>query len=178
MSGLFGLLCLHIFTYNDSWTKQRLIVRKVELAIHTQVHYLLIAEICIYLDERWTSTFLWCQLHDVDWSREIMKPIQRRCNPIHIDQYGLLFSLKLKIWAFVFQTIVFKNWKHQFDCSFWKADVYHDFNETPYPTGYTDNPYAKLQKLTVVQSISLLIAISDRGIIFIARIDPEKTTAP
>uniref|UniRef100_A0A1I7WW00 Histone H2B n=1 Tax=Heterorhabditis bacteriophora TaxID=37862 RepID=A0A1I7WW00_HETBA len=24
------------------------------------------------------------QLHDVDWSREIMKPIQRRCNPIHM----------------------------------------------------------------------------------------------
>uniref|UniRef100_A0A1I7W802 Secreted protein n=1 Tax=Heterorhabditis bacteriophora TaxID=37862 RepID=A0A1I7W802_HETBA len=37
-SGLFRLLCLHIFTYK-----------------HALVYYLLIAEICIYLDERWTS---------------------------------------------------------------------------------------------------------------------------
>uniref|UniRef100_A0A1I7WV34 Secreted protein n=1 Tax=Heterorhabditis bacteriophora TaxID=37862 RepID=A0A1I7WV34_HETBA len=117
-SGLFRLLCLHIFTYK-----------------HALVYYLLIAEICIYLDERWTSISF--SLMFVIYCREILKPIQRRCS--HINMLVLaneIIALKgRRCPRRVFQ-----------------------FKDAPYPTGI---PYAKFQKRTVVQSVSLLIAKND-----------------
>uniref|UniRef100_A0A1I7WG62 Transmembrane protein n=1 Tax=Heterorhabditis bacteriophora TaxID=37862 RepID=A0A1I7WG62_HETBA len=94
MSGLFRLLCLHIFTYK-----------------HVLVYYLLIAEICIYLDERWTSisfsltSVIYC-------SREILKPIQRRC--YHINT--LLLAKEISTIS-TYYLVVFLEIKNQDICS-------------------------------------------------------------
>uniref|UniRef100_A0A1I7WAZ2 DUF3778 domain-containing protein n=1 Tax=Heterorhabditis bacteriophora TaxID=37862 RepID=A0A1I7WAZ2_HETBA len=109
--------------------EQRLIVLEVELAVHTEVYYLFVAEISLSFG---CSANPNSQLHDVDWSREIMKSVW-------ISTYCLVIFFEIK------------------------------------NLGYTGNPYAKFQKRTVVQSISLPIAISDRDIISIARTGSEKT---
>uniref|UniRef100_A0A1I7WSB4 CNH domain-containing protein n=1 Tax=Heterorhabditis bacteriophora TaxID=37862 RepID=A0A1I7WSB4_HETBA len=79
------------------------------------------------------------QLHDIDWSGEVLKRIQRRYYPIHM----LLLT----------------------------ADVYHDVCASSTRLHILQ----VTQKRTVVQSISLLIAICDRDIISTARTGSEKT---
>uniref|UniRef100_A0A1I7WFD8 Secreted protein n=1 Tax=Heterorhabditis bacteriophora TaxID=37862 RepID=A0A1I7WFD8_HETBA len=92
--------------FSDSWTKERPIVLKVKLAVHTEIHYLLIAEILLSIVDGFGS------------GRE-----GGSANPN--SQLRLLFSLKLKIWAFIFKTMY--NYAYVLlGIMFHKADVYHD----------------------------------------------------
>uniref|UniRef100_A0A1I7X4X2 Uncharacterized protein n=1 Tax=Heterorhabditis bacteriophora TaxID=37862 RepID=A0A1I7X4X2_HETBA len=76
------------------------------------------------------------QLHDVNWSREILKPIQRRCYPIH-----MLLLKDIQQWNAANQ-IALEGRR--------TSRRVFQFKEAPYPTGHTGIPYAKFQKSTVV----------------------------
>uniref|UniRef100_A0A1I7XRU6 MMS1_N domain-containing protein n=1 Tax=Heterorhabditis bacteriophora TaxID=37862 RepID=A0A1I7XRU6_HETBA len=84
------------------------------------------------------------QLRNIGWSREVLKPIQRRCYPIHM----LLLAKEI---------IVLKGRR--------SPRRVFQFKEAPYPTGHIETHSSSIN----------LIAISDRGIIFIARTGSEKT---